>query len=917
MDISAYLASVQDNPQSAMLARSVMQPGIPSPDGSSPAPDMGAPPQPTWDDQSQPQDTGPVTGGFDQSQMGMDAPTPAPMQDMGAPPQQQQQEYAPPQMDMSALDAGGSSAQDFTQDSSDEGYARGGMVSRAPRMRRPRQPKQQQGGGAGGSGLWHGETPDENQPAGTIADFGMYDKNHNLLGITDLGITRDEVMGTTNKNVDAGMWEGAGPAGDSSGAGSGGVGGGNLPMGAEGGSVDEMVELSDDKGDDQYARLPNSENVDDRRGKDSLDMNAAQAADVTGAPLGYGMLKGTPYRQAKADYEVAPKRPLLWDDPANDLASTSRPIPKFEDAGPVDEAIAPAIPEMPPEGDAPGIPTKESVNAEGMPDTGIAPAVDAGFKVIYNQAGVNAGVPTPQVQHSAEQMFKGKGATPPNQAEAAIEANGGNSGKTVKAVYDFFNAGKDASKDLTALHDYASDKIDPNPTPGHGRSDFEEMGAQAAAGMLQHIRTRFNQTAALATAAPTPEKKGEAASLAFNKYVPDGSEVQVVPTGNGYNVSVDGKNTPVSPQQLDHMLATPFDVIAHMGVKQTLASLQNVNQLQHMSGQPQQPTGDNLSPVTQGGKHYNELPPEQAPPPKPLDASVPGNEFANPSQRFPQIKGAPLNKDGKFDQSAPHDWRPEIQSHEQSQRTRGQVPGMPKGYKNPNADYSQVTKEDRRSWGTADAGRYGNAGVLTNDQANNLIYKLQKQGASDDQIKQEIARVGGARPSTGISVQSGGSRQLTYGNPDSSGKLSVTSDVDEMRDRPHKNAMELEGVKHTEPAKVAAQGRVQQEQIRQQGLNKRAEDSSTSPHGREAQLKMQRERQALTAANAEIKAAENEGKPVDRAAVYKKYGLEHLLAGAGGQAASGGAPPKDGEIRVINGRKMRADVKRGGWVPAE
>lgn len=825
MDISAYLASVQDNPQSAMLARNVMQPGIPSPDGST-APDAGALPQPSWSDQaqdmSQAQDTGPVTGGFDQAQMGMDAPLP----DMG----------------QDNLDQGMQSFNDQPPEDTqeeDQGYARGGMVRqpRMPKVKTPRarKPKAGGGGGAGGSGLWSGETPDENQPAGTISDFGMYDKNHNLLGITDLGITRDQVMGTTNKNPDAGMWEGAGPAGDSSGAPSGDVGGGNLPVGAEGGSVDEMVELSDDKGDDQYARLPRADdNVDDRRRdvitpQEYAGMSAHEQAMASNYPGGPG------------DDMLAGSKRLL-----------KGPM-KFDEGGDVEDPLvaqaetpAPAIPE-PGEGggDMPGIPPVEG-EAPPVPDKGEAEAVDAGLKEVYRQNGVNTGVPDPSTEQRVRAMMQGKGATPPDQAEAAIEANGGNAGKAVKSVFDFFNkgSGKGGMSALGGDADFGT------ATSAMGQ------GAAAAAGMIQHVRTVWNKASALASAAAdggNMPKAAEALQVALDKGVPDGTRVQVAPTQGGVDVSVDGKNTPLTPQQMHHIAATPFDVIAHMGVPQTLANLQNVQQLQHPSGQPQQPVPPQPLPQRGAGTRA----------PTSVEQAI-KEKYAGNKYHPDGLIADPLGKTiltGREDAGPPQDW-----------------PGKSQGYHQEQSEAGRAQVRASRD--------QGQPGVPV---------------SADEPLPESIKMVRG--PYT-----TGGGRRgapVTMHGQSSERVDARTGDV-----IPNETPQER-------VANIAAKARTGQEQIRQQGLNTRAADGASSPHGREAQLKMQRERQALTAANAELKEAADAGKPVDRAAIYKKYGLEHLLAGAGGGAPAAGATPKDGEIRVINGRKMRADVQKGGWVPAE
>lgn len=756
MDISEFLVSQQTDPQSRALAANVFH-------GSAGADKAGAIPEPQSPSVPTPGEgatADPATAGIDQA----------------------------------SLDAGGASAEDYTQQDDVEEFAMGGMVGRR-RRRRGGGGGGSRGGGGADSNLRNQPNPgSSNLPPGSISDIGYYDPNGNLLGISGMGVTRDQVRGTTNRNVDNGMWEGAGAAGDSSGAGSDyGGSGGNLPVGAEGGEVNEMIGMSD--GAPRGFGPEYSEEIDDRRDRDEL-------------------LRPDAMRFSEGQID---RNSLAAD---REFAGTHGRVPKYAEGGEVDEESAIPMPDNGEDisgeideeprsgrqliGDAIGMRGRKAQEAVAQGRLPAPEDLRAAFLAArdygYGQHGANAALPDPAGVGGIRDMMGGAGAISPEQANAALKAFNGDGGKAMHALHAFYNEKSTPG----ATHEQGEPAPAPDAKRGGGMavlSGDEDLGAgaigagaqavgrgaQAAWGMFQHLRGMWGKASAMTRVAaeqgnaPVAAKAAEAAL----NYLPDSVMVGVKPAPDGtfHLTTSDGGTHRLDATSLAHVMATPFDKAAHMG------------------------TGHLLSVNTQQAE------------------AVKARMAQQDQQQGLGPDGAPV--------AAP-------------QSARSAPP----------------------------------------------------EGAGEgDELPREIKMVRG-------SYMTGGGRgsPVTMHSQSSQRVDARTGDI-----IPEQTPQER-------VAATAGNARMGQERIRQEGLTQRAMEGSASPKGREAQLKMQRERQALVAANAELKEAADTGKPLDRATVYKKYGLEHLLAGGGGGAPQPGAPAPgkgDMERRMING--VPYEKVQGGW----
>lgn len=540
MDISAFLVSQQTDPQSRALAANALTPG------------MGGRGEEQQYDTPQ---------GQQQDPLAPDGAIPMPATAGG--------------LDQAALEQG-STPQDLTGDT--QQFARGGRVGL-----RPFRQKQQQGGGDNG-GLFSPSTrqrgqpdPSTNVPHGSIADIGMYDRSGNLKGITDIGITKNEIYGNPNfahNDVANGEARGdneygvGGPAGDSS---------GGL---AEGGSVNDLIDHADEQQGfeaggpvREFGEL--SENIEDRRDGKELNMrlgtHTPEYQEKTGRARDLAAVSGLGRTGMEGDGRVM----------------------KFDGGGDVAEEQVGALP-MPE--DAPATP--DANDAQQAIDA--RPAIIAARDHGYTKHGANAAVPAPDGAANLEAMLRAEGRGHPQQMETALKM-----------------FGDDPSKALTALHDFYSNK-DPNPTPGVGRSEFEDMGAQASWAMLQHLRDRFDKANALARVADhngNPDLAAQGVKKALNS-LPDGTRVEVTPTPDGkFSVkdTLGRFGVELDQDGLHRIATTPFDRALHMGtghlLKVTAEQAAGVKSAMDMQDQAQ-------------GLNPDGSP--RAAPPAPRDPNVPG-----------------------------------------------------------------------------------------------------------------------------------------------------------------------------------------------------------------------------------------------------------------------------------------------------
>jgi hypothetical protein len=270
-----------------------------------------------------------------------------------------------------------------------------------------------------------------------------------------------------------------------------------------------------------------------KSGDGSSDDSALDRQDVAFSQRG-GMI--TPTHRYATGGEV--------DDDEDTAPTTATGDDDEEDDGVVASAAPPGDIDQPPPTDISSQARWAAQESLGNPLAGAFRAVRDG--VIYNAhrlgIGTRTGLPSPARDAGTRAHLQGDGAATPQEMAA------------IKNRLDPNHELSESQRNLAAIgtvYNYYMDKGDP-------------AAAQRAAGaMVQYGRQAYSQYAALAKAAEAHGHLDNAIEAAVKAYanVPDGRDLKVTKTGNGYTVQVtdmDGGNVitkqVMSPQQLGALI---------------------------------------------------------------------------------------------------------------------------------------------------------------------------------------------------------------------------------------------------------------------------------------------------------------------------------------------------------------------------